>query len=146
MMTSQVWSISTGDLVQSMRGHSGAVTGVQFLDRDTAARLGSADTEEEVRLVSAGSDCSVRVWGVAGGACLRSIYTYNGVTRLGLVPDLCASLTATDGGKLGESSYFVSFNPDSDSSTDRNVLTGAGRVSVIGVCSQLGHISSESAE
>ena len=75
-MTSQVWSISTGDLVQSMRGHSGAVTGVQFLDRDTAARLASADTEEEVRLVSAGSDCSVRVWGVAGGdGCGAGRYT-----------------------------------------------------------------------
>ena len=86
-----------------MRGHSGAVTGVRFLDSRTAARLVSGDTEEEeVMVVSAGSDCSVRVWGVTSGASLRSIYTYNGVTRLGIMPELCASVTTTDGGKLGE--------------------------------------------
>ena len=85
-----------------MRGHSGAVTGVRFLIPDTAARLVSGDTEEEAVVVSAGSDCSVRVWGVTSGACLRSIYTYNTVTRLGIIPHLCASVTTTDGGKLGE--------------------------------------------
>ena len=87
-----------------MRGHSGAVTGVRFLDSSTADRMISGDTEEVegAVVVSAGSDCSVRVWGVTSGACLRSIYTYNGVTRLGIIPDLCASVTTTDGGKLGE--------------------------------------------
>ena len=86
-----------------MRGHSGTVTGVRFLDSSTAARLVSGDTEEEeVMVVSTGSDCSVRVWRVTSGACLRSIYTYNGVTRLGIIPELCASVTTTDGGKLGE--------------------------------------------
>ena len=99
----QVWNISSGSLVQSMRGHSGAVTGVTFLDDENAARLVSGDIEEEEEMVvSAGSDCSVRVWGVTSGRCLRSIYTYNGVTRLGISPDLGASVTATDGGKLGE--------------------------------------------
>ena len=92
----------TGSLVQSMRGHSGAVTGVRFLDSSTVARVDSGDIEEEGMVVSAGSDCSVRVWGVTSGACLRSIYTYNGVTRLGIIPELCASVTTTDGGKLGE--------------------------------------------
>lgn len=99
--TVKVWNISSGSLVQSMRGHSGAVTGVTFLDTETAARLVSGDIEEEEEMVvSAGSDCSVRVWGVTSGRCLRSIYTYNGVTRLGISPDLGASVTATDGGKL----------------------------------------------
>ena len=100
-----------------MRGHSGAVTGVRFLSPSTAARLVSGDTEEEAVLVSAGSDCSVRVWGVTSGACLRSIYTYNTVTRLGIIPGLCASVTTTDGGKLGENLNIRSFelapNPES---------------------------------
>ena len=106
----QVWDILSGSLVQSMRGHSGAVTGVRFLHTETAARLVSGDIEEEEMVVSAGSDCSVRVWGVTSGRCLRSIYTYNGVTRLGISPDLCASVTTTDGGKLGEKLFFLQQN------------------------------------
>ena len=79
----------TGELVQSMRGHSGAVTGVRILD--TA----------EARVVSASSDCSVRVWSVEAGQCEASLYTYNTVTRLELLPDIPASVTTTDGGKIG---------------------------------------------
>ena len=88
-MVCQVWSAVTGELVQSMRGHSGSVTGVRVLD--TA----------EARVVSASSDCSVRVWSVEAGQCEASLYTYNTVTRLELLPDIPASVTTTDGGKIG---------------------------------------------
>ena len=87
----QVWSAVTGELVQSMRGHSGAVTGVRVL---VTGEAGS-------RVVSASSDCSVRVWSVEAGQCEASLYTYNTVTRLELLPDIPASVTATDGGKIG---------------------------------------------
>ena len=53
----QVWSAVTGELVQSMRGHSGSVTGVRVLDTGEAG----------ARVVSASSDCSVRVWYVPDG-------------------------------------------------------------------------------
>ena len=85
----QVWSAVTGELVQSMRGHSGAVTGVRVLDTGGA------------RVVSASSDCSVRVWSVEAGQCEASLYTYNTVTRLEVLPDIPASVTTTDGGKIG---------------------------------------------
>ena len=52
-------------------------------------------------LVSSGLDCSVRVWSLETGECIRSVYTYNGVTRLELSAHHSASITATDGGKLG---------------------------------------------
>ena len=87
----QVWSAVTGELVQSMRGHSGAVTGVRVLDTAGAG----------ARVVSASSDCSVRVWSVEAGQCEASLYTYNTVTRLELLPDIPASVTTTDGGKIG---------------------------------------------
>ena len=95
----------TGELVQSMRGHSGAVTGVRILDTAGAeagagARVVSG-SEAGARVVSASSDCSVRVWSVEAGQCEASLYTYNTVTRLELLPAIPASVTATDGGKIG---------------------------------------------
>ena len=108
-----MWSAVTGELVQSMRGHSGAVTGVRILDSSGAeagarevsgseagARVVSG-SEAGARVVSASSDCSVRVWSVEAGQCEASLYTYNTVTRLELLPAIPASVTATDGGKIG---------------------------------------------
>ena len=37
--TVKVWDAETGELVQSFRGHSGAVTGVQFLDHDNVRKM-----------------------------------------------------------------------------------------------------------
>ena len=101
----------TGELVQSMRGHSGAVTGVRILDSSGAearavsgseagARVVSG-SEAGARVVSASSDCSVRVWSLEAGQCEASLYTYNTVTRLELLPAIPASVTTTDGGKIG---------------------------------------------
>ena len=92
-----MWSAVTGELVQSMRGHSGAVTGVRILDTAGA----EAEAEAGARVVSASSDCSVRVWSLEAGQCEASLYTYNTVTRLELLPAIPASVTATDGGKIG---------------------------------------------
>ena len=95
----------TGELVQSMRGHSGAVTGVRILDTgepgaEAGARVVSG-SEAGARVVSASSDCSVRVWSLEAGQCEASLYTYNTVTRLELLPAIPASVTTTDGGKIG---------------------------------------------
>ena len=110
-----MWSAVTGELVQSMRGHSGAVTGVRILDTgepgaeagarvvsgsEAGARVGSG-AEAGARVVSASSDCSVRVWSLEAGQCEASLYTYNTVTRLELLPAIPASVTTTDGGKIG---------------------------------------------
>ena len=98
-----MWSAVTGELVQSMRGHSGAVTGVRILDTggaEAGARVVSG-SEAGARVVSASSDCSVRVWSVEAGQCEASLYTYNTVTRLELLPAIPASVTTTDGGKIG---------------------------------------------
>ena len=95
----QVWSAVTGELVQSMRGHSGSVTGVRVLD--------TAGGGAGARVVSASSDCSVRVWSVEAGQCEASLYTYNTVTRLELLPDIPASVTTTDGGKIGRTEITI---------------------------------------
>ena len=95
--TVKIWNTETGHLVQSLRGHSGAVTGAKFLDN---LHHKISDSNERL-VVTAGLDCSLRVWGVTSGQCLRSHYTYNGVTRLEILHQHCASVTATDGGKLG---------------------------------------------
>ena len=87
----------------SFRGHSGAVTGARFLPHDTSVRIlgDNVDSDQGPLVVSASVDCSVRVWSIHSGQCLRSHYTYNSVTRLAVLPQHDASVTVTDGGKLG---------------------------------------------
>ena len=66
--TVKVWSLETGELQHSLRGHTGAVTGVRVLqteeDRD---RL---ETSSEVA-VSAGQDCNIKVWNLSTGECIK---------------------------------------------------------------------------
>jgi len=98
--TVKVWDMISCELLQSLRGHSAVVNGTKFLSYDVAGRL-SHDTNGHM-VVSAGLDCSVKVWHVTSDTsrCLRSHYTYNGVTRLGIMSTYDASVTVTDGGKL----------------------------------------------
>jgi len=98
--TVKIWDMESGDLLQSLRGHSGVVNGSKFLSHDAASRL--CDKISGNVVVSAGLDCSVRVWHVTSdtSTCLRSHYTYNSITRLGILPSYDASVTVTDGGKL----------------------------------------------
>ena len=66
--TVKVWSLETGELQHSLRGHTGAVTGVRVLqteeDRD---RLG---TSSEVA-VSTGQDCNIKIWNLSTGECIK---------------------------------------------------------------------------
>ena len=59
------------ELLQSLRGHSAVVNGTKFLSYDVAGRL-SHDTNGHM-VVSAGLDCSVKVWHVTRDTsrCLR---------------------------------------------------------------------------
>lgn len=84
--TVKVWSVETGSLLLSLRGHTGPVTGVRLLAED--------------RAISAGQDCNLKIWDLLTGDCIQSYYTYNGITRLEILQPENFAITATDGGKL----------------------------------------------
>jgi len=100
--TVKVWSLSGGSLVHSLRGHTGQVTGVRFLSREATEAIGLALDVPELSIcaVSGSQDCSVKVWDLVSGSLVKSYYTYNGITRLEVVPNTTCTLTGTDGGKL----------------------------------------------
>jgi len=100
--TVKVWSLSSGSLVHSLRGHTGPVTGVRFLSREATEAIAIALDVPDLTIcaVSGSQDCSVKVWNLVSGSLVKSYYTYNGITRLEVVPNTTCTLTGTDGGKL----------------------------------------------
>ena len=55
--TVRVWSVATGECVQTLEGHSGYVSSAQF-------------SPDGTNIVSASGDKTVRVWSVATGECV----------------------------------------------------------------------------
>jgi len=100
--TVKVWSLSGGSLVHSLRGHTGPVTGVRFLSQEATEAIALALDVPDLTVcaVSGSQDCSVKVWDLVSGSLIKSYYTYNGITRLEVVPRTTCTLTGTDGGKL----------------------------------------------
>ena len=54
--TVKVWSLS-GELLHSLRGHTGPVTGVRTLG--------------EEMVVSASQDCHLKIWNLESGHCIK---------------------------------------------------------------------------
>ena len=109
----QVWSLETGRLLHSLRGHTGSVTSVRLLPQfKLNSKADDANGEEEdtpstelvPAAVSGSQDCSLRIWNLTSGSFISSTYTYNPITRLVLLPfgqdEENRAVTGTDGGKL----------------------------------------------
>ena len=104
-----MWSLETGTLLHSLRGHTGSVTSVRLLPRFKLNSKADVDGEENAiewgpAAVSGSYDCSLKVWDLTSGSLISSTYTYNPITRLVLLPvsqyERIGAITGTDGGKL----------------------------------------------
>ena len=104
-----MWSLETGALLHSLRGHTGSVTSVRLLSRFKLNSEADVNGEENTTewgpaAVSGSHDCSLRVWDITSGSLISSTYTYNPITRLVLLPvsqdERIGAITGTDGGKL----------------------------------------------
>ncbi|KAK9242994.1 WD40-repeat-containing domain protein [Lipomyces tetrasporus] len=82
-----LWDLGTGKQIKTMRGH----------DRNTSVYSLSFSREGTV-LVSAGADCSVRVWNVKGGSTLPADGVVGGIAAA--VTGTTASSGATDSDKI----------------------------------------------
>ncbi|OWF41107.1 uncharacterized protein LOC110462920 [Mizuhopecten yessoensis] len=112
--TLKLWDLDTLTEVHSYGGHTGTVTSVVILNRDDSLKVcESVDVDVGERIVISGSlDCSYKVWCtgldviippstvIRGGQALRSVYTYNPVTRVGFHSAAGAIVTGSDGGKV----------------------------------------------
>ena len=91
--------LSTLEQVGSLRGHTGAVTGLALLPKCLNHGLGIKQ-DGDTLAISGSVDCSLKVWNVTQGKMVKSIYTYNVIKCLGFCEVLNCAVTGTDGGKM----------------------------------------------
>ncbi|XP_076086696.1 uncharacterized protein LOC143057292 [Mytilus galloprovincialis] len=130
--TVKLWCLETLSELRNYGGHNSAVTCVQLLSKeDSASVCKSLGTESTERLFISGSyDCSFKIWSTGkSGEALRSVYTFNPVTKVIYHPVAQAIITGSDGGKLeiwdiasGEKIHSV--HPYQESITGLKVVNG----------------------
>lgn len=100
--TVKVWDLEKLEELRSLGSHTGSVTDVAILPVKQAGNLGTSAelTEDDYIVLSGSTDCSLNVWSAQTGELLKSIYTYNPVTKVAFHSDLGLAVTASDGGKL----------------------------------------------
>jgi len=105
----QVWDAKSGAALMNLRGHTNTVTCVRLLSARQSQELnsslsGSAAADNETHsprlALSASSDCCLKLWNMATGSALSSIYTYSGVTALCYLPEQQYCVIGSEGGKL----------------------------------------------
>ncbi|KAL4221254.1 hypothetical protein ACF0H5_019518 [Mactra antiquata] len=129
--TVKIWNLETLKELKSLGSHTGTVTDVIILSYKHVKDIGDGDLiEENDYLVLSGSnDCSLKVWSANTGELLRSIYTYNPITKIAFYVEKSLVATASDGGKLelwdiNTKECICSESAHSDSITGLCVLNG----------------------
>ncbi|KAL3861933.1 hypothetical protein ACJMK2_007944 [Sinanodonta woodiana] len=101
--TVKVWDLSTLTEIQNLGGHTNSVTDVVILDKEQSATVASklqwTDAFNYI-VVSGSMDCSFKLWSAKTGQQIKSVYTYNPVTKLAYHPGQDIVVTVSDGGKL----------------------------------------------
>ncbi|KAK3587313.1 hypothetical protein CHS0354_011297 [Potamilus streckersoni] len=101
--TVKIWDLRTLTEIQNLGGHTDSVTDVVILDKEQSATVASKLqwTDAFNHLVFSGSmDCSFKLWSAKTGQQIKSVYTYNPVTKLAYHPGQDIVITVSDGGKL----------------------------------------------
>ncbi|XP_061573103.1 F-box/WD repeat-containing protein 7 isoform X2 [Cololabis saira] len=101
--TVKVWHVPTATEQKNLGGHTGGVTCLSAPPPEYCKRLaGSLSLSDKERFILSGSaDCSVKIWALSTGQCVKSVYTFNAVTALCFVPEGDGYIiTGSDGGKV----------------------------------------------
>ncbi|XP_043972763.1 lissencephaly-1 homolog isoform X1 [Gambusia affinis] len=101
--TVKVWHVPTATEQKNLGGHTGGVTCLSAPPLEYCRRLArSLSLSDRDRFILSGSaDCSVKIWALSIGQCVKSIYTFNAVTALSFAPDGDGYIiTGSDGGKV----------------------------------------------
>ncbi|XP_076804561.1 uncharacterized protein LOC143448632 [Clavelina lepadiformis] len=93
----KLWKRSTRSEVRNLSSHSGVVTSISIIDTLESNRLRTLVTseanelvydisvkvsEEEHLLITASTDCSIKLWLIPQGYLIKSIYNYSPVTAI----------------------------------------------------------------
>ncbi|XP_029643580.1 mitochondrial division protein 1 [Octopus sinensis] len=101
--TIRSWDLKTFQEIHIFSGHTGSVTSLQLLNKDDSNRIDELHGDgkgDSLYLLSGSLDCNLKLWHVKSGHVVKSIYTYNPITKLVYVCEEEIIITASDGGKL----------------------------------------------
>ncbi|KAL2084019.1 hypothetical protein ACEWY4_019537 [Coilia grayii] len=101
--TVKVWHVPTATEQRNLGGHTGGVTCLCAPPPEYCRKMARfLDLSEKERFIlSAASDCCVRIWVLSTGQCVKSIYTFNAVTALCFAPEGHGYIiTGSDAGKV----------------------------------------------
>ncbi|GIY31789.1 WD_REPEATS_REGION domain-containing protein [Caerostris darwini] len=77
----KVWDAVDETIIQRLAGHTGPITGIKLLQSADAAEAGSND----VTVISASEDGSIKEWSISKGTEIRSIETENVITCMAIL-------------------------------------------------------------
>ncbi|RUS72625.1 hypothetical protein EGW08_019623, partial [Elysia chlorotica] len=98
--TLRSWDLTTGSELQRFGGHTETVTCVTAVDAECARHLDPQFPEDDELIVSSSFDCTIKLWSLNTGRLLKSIYTFNPLTKICFFPSGKKLITGSDGGKL----------------------------------------------
>ncbi|CAB3991914.1 F-box WD repeat-containing 7-like isoform X2 [Paramuricea clavata] len=113
----KVWDTDTGEEVRSMGGHTGGITSVLLVKKDNQGE----QSNEGYIGVTGSHDCSIRIWSLADGKPLRSIYAYSPVLSLDRRKGVL--LSGSEGGKVELWDLEVGDDICSTRNTDDDAVT-----------------------
>lgn len=124
--TVKVWHVPTATEQKNLGGHTGGVSCLCAPPPEYCKRLAWALSlsDKERFILSGSSDCSVKIWALSIGQCVKSIYTFNAVTAVCFVPEEDGYIvTGSDGGKVQAWSWSTFENCQSINAHEETVTS-----------------------
>ncbi|GFR62587.1 hypothetical protein ElyMa_005460200 [Elysia marginata] len=108
--TLKSWDLVTGEELQTFGGHTETVTCVLVVDAAQACLLEPGFSPDDELVVSSSYDCTLKVWSLNSGRLLKSVYTFNPLTKICFFPPVKQIITgsvSSSSSSSSSSSYVV---------------------------------------
>ncbi|GFN74285.1 pre-mRNA-splicing factor prp46-like isoform x1 [Plakobranchus ocellatus] len=94
------WDLTTGGELHTFGGHTETVTCVTAVDSTHGKLIDPGFFFDDHLIISASFDCTFKMWSLSAGKLLKSVYTFNPLTKICFFPSTNQLVTGSDGGKL----------------------------------------------
>ncbi|KAK3743314.1 hypothetical protein RRG08_007552 [Elysia crispata] len=98
--TLKSWDLTTGKELQTFGGHTETVTCVISVDASCSCLIDPQFSPDDNLIISSSFDCTFKMWSLNTGQLLKSVYTFNPLTKICFFLSGKQLITGSDGGKL----------------------------------------------
>lgn len=98
--TLKSWDTASGEELHTFGGHTETVTCVTAIGAEYGSLIDSGFLSEDKLVISASFDCTLKMWSLNSGQLLKSVYTFNPLSKICFFPLVKQIVTGSDGGKL----------------------------------------------